>query len=212
MAGTRYTVVAFLIAIGFLANAFQVTCNCSIGVTRIMVQMSNDGCLPKWLGVVNPKRHAPVNAHWAYFVASVPVIIGYSFLANWSQYTLGVTFGCGYVFMLSAFAAAKLTSPGMASFWKSSEIHRFPGWLIKAVGLGGGVIAASMVAAYLVLPQLGITGNLPYLIVVGIIFGCYIIIVRARSHSPLLNQRLKSVPVDESGFFEDLNRSEESGS
>jgi hypothetical protein len=59
-----------------------------------------------------------------------------------------------------------------------------------------------MVAAYLVLPQLGITGSVPYLVVAGVIIIAYITIVRARIRSPLLNKKLAAVPADESSFFE----------
>ncbi len=77
--------LASLIALGFFANAFQVTCNCFIGVTRILAAMSADGFIPRRLGfeTIDPHLHSPVKAHWAYFIASIPVIGFYNFIPSW---------------------------------------------------------------------------------------------------------------------------------
>jgi amino acid transporter len=195
--------LVFLIGAGFIANSMQVTFNSFIGVTRIVVQMSTDNCLPLSWGEVDPIRHAPVRAQWLYFVASIPVILGYNLLATWSGYTLGVTFACGYVFMFSCFAAFRLTRPPLKEYWLNSESRRFPAWLIKGIGGLASLFSLSMVLAYLVLPQLGITGNLPYLIVAAVIIASYLVIVRARIRSPLLDKKLTAVPADESSFYED---------
>ena len=60
--------------------------------------------------------HTPVNAHVIYFVASLPVIWLYNNFAygegdgttTWTSLTLGVTFACGYVFVVTALAGALL--------------------------------------------------------------------------------------------------------
>ena len=84
--------------------------NCYIGMTRVMVAMSLDRLLPEWVSKVNERFHTPVNAHVAYFLASIPVIFAYNLGCRADGYgldslTLGVTFGCGYVFVITAWPA-----------------------------------------------------------------------------------------------------------
>jgi APA family basic amino acid/polyamine antiporter len=108
---TANPLVVLLIGIGFLLNGFQIVCNCYIGMTRVLVAMSLDRLLPDWFSKVSEKFHTPVNAHIAYFLASLPVIYGYNKLTqpfSWYSLTLGVTFGCGYVFIITCLAGALL--------------------------------------------------------------------------------------------------------
>lgn len=108
---TGSPIVVLLIGIGFLLNGFQIVCNCYIGMTRVLVAMSLDRLLPDWFSKVDEKLHTPVNAHIAYFLASLPVIYGYNKLTEpftWYSLTLGVTFGCGYVFIITCLAGALL--------------------------------------------------------------------------------------------------------
>ncbi len=104
-------IVVIIIAAGYLLNGFQIVCNCYIGVTRIMVAMSLDRVLPEWFSKVDEKLHTPVNAHLAYFLASIPVILAYNLVTQpftWTSLTLGVTFACGYVFAVTALAGGLL--------------------------------------------------------------------------------------------------------
>jgi amino acid transporter len=77
MASTGSLLLVIIIALGFIANSFQITCNCFIGVTRILVKMGNDGMLPitlphgRRIDYVDPESHTPKNAHWLYFCLSV---------------------------------------------------------------------------------------------------------------------------------------------
>lgn len=103
--------IVFIIGLGYLLNGFQIVCNCYIGMTRVMVAMSLDRVLPEWFSKVDEKLHTPVNAHLAYFLASIPVILGYNLVTqpfSWYSLTLGVTFGCGYVFIITCLAGALL--------------------------------------------------------------------------------------------------------
>jgi amino acid transporter len=43
-----------------------------------MVAMSLDRLLPEWMSKVDERFHTPVNAHIAYFLASIPVIFLYN--------------------------------------------------------------------------------------------------------------------------------------
>src|SRR5574341_1173690 len=129
-----------LIGIGFTLNAFQIICNCYIGVTRIMVAMSLDRLLPEWVSRVHDRLHTPVNAHLLYFLFSLPIFYLYSYFYNdFLLFTLGVTFGCGYAFAATALAGA--LSPFRAKeLYEASPGARYKvnGWiglLLMLVGL-----------------------------------------------------------------------------
>lgn len=107
VAVSNNALLILLIGIGFTLNAFQIICNCYIGVTRIMVAMSLDRLLPEWVSKVDDRWHTPVNAHVVYFVLSLPIFYLYSYFYNdFVLFTLGVTFGCGYAFAATALAGA----------------------------------------------------------------------------------------------------------
>ena len=158
---TGSPIVVLIIAIGYLLNGFQIVCNCYIGMTRVMVAMSLDRLLPEWFSKVDEKLHTPVNAHLAYFLASIPVILAYNLVPGWIGLTLGVTFGCGYVFVITCVAGALLpyrarelyeASPGAR--YKLGDLP-----MITVLGVLGGVLGALMVLAFLFAPQLGVLGN-----------------------------------------------------
>ena len=123
--------IVILIGLGYILNSFQIVCNCYIGVTRIMVAMSLDRLLPEWVSRVHEKLRTPVNAHLIYFLASLPVIWAYNRAAGWVALTLGVTFGCGYVFATTALAGAFLPFRAKAAYDAS------PGAGFKVNGLLG---------------------------------------------------------------------------
>ena len=143
-------IVTILIAFGFILNAHQIVHNCYIGMTRVMVAMSLDRVLPEMVSRVSNRFHTPVNAHVIYFIASLPVIWLYSNFAygnsdgsttSWTTITLGVTFGCGYVFVGTALAGALLPFRAKALYeaspGSSYKIGGFP--LVTVVGLIGAV-------------------------------------------------------------------------
>jgi amino acid transporter len=196
-------VLCIIIALGFFANAFQVTCNCFVGVTRILVAMSTDGFLPRSLGLehIDVHRHAPVRAHWVYFLASLPWIACYNFIPAWANWTLGVTFACGYVFTFSALAATTIPSR-MRSMWKASELADLPPWVFRILGCVGFLFGGAMVGAYLIVPQLGITGTVPYMIVFGIVAFSILMSQIAILREPLLSKTLKESPSEAEQFFD----------
>ena len=61
-------IITILAAVSFMLASLQITCNCYIGVTRIMVGMSLDRTLPAWFSKVNARFRTPVNAHLIYFI------------------------------------------------------------------------------------------------------------------------------------------------
>jgi amino acid transporter len=101
-------IIVLIIGLGYLLNSHQIVHNCYIGMTRVMVAMSLDRLLPNWVSKVNDRYHTPVNAHIAYFLASIPVILAYNMVPGWVGLTLGVTFACGYVFIITCLAGALL--------------------------------------------------------------------------------------------------------
>jgi amino acid transporter len=204
MAASGSILLSTIIALGFVANAFQVTCNCFIGVTRILVAMSVDGLLDRRLHLekVDPRRHAPVRAHWIYFFASLPIIACYNLIPTWANYTLGVTFACGYVFTSSALAATRIPTR-MRTSWETSEVYRVRPTVIRSIGYLGFASGGAMVLSYLILPQLGITGSIPYLIVFGVVLVSWALYLFARTKSSLAAKVLEQAPEEVPEFFED---------
>ena len=101
-------IIVLIIGLGYLLNSHQIVHNCYIGMTRVMVAMSLDRLLPESVSKVSERYHTPVNAHFIYFLASIPVIFAYNLVPGWVGLTLGVTFGCGYVFIVTCLAGALL--------------------------------------------------------------------------------------------------------
>jgi len=135
--------VVLIIGLGYILNSFQIVCNCYIGVTRIMVAMSLDRLLPEWVSRVHERLHTPVNAHLAYFLASIPVIWAYNKVGGWVGLTLGVTFGCGYVFAATALSGALLP-------FRAKEVYEAsPGARYHVNGLIGLLLAAIGAAAFI---------------------------------------------------------------
>jgi APA family basic amino acid/polyamine antiporter len=164
-------IIVVIIALGYILNAFQIVNNCYIGMTRVMVAMSLDRLLPEWVSRVSDRLHTPVNAHLAYFLASIPVILVYNLWGQWAALTLGVTFACGYVFVITALAGALMpyrakalydASPGAAY-----KVGNIP--LVTIFGLIGALVGGVMVLMFMFYSALGLTSVLAYQVVFGIL-------------------------------------------
>lgn len=164
-------IIVVIIALGYILNAFQIVNNCYIGMTRVMVAMSLDRLLPEWVSRVSDRLHTPVNAHLAYFLASIPVILVYNLWGQWTALTLGVTFACGYVFVVTALAGALMpyrakalydASPGAA--YKLGNIP-----LVTIFGLIGAIVGGVMVLMFMFYSALGLTSVLAYQVVFGVL-------------------------------------------
>jgi amino acid transporter len=157
---TASPIVVLIIGIGYILNSFQIVCNCYIGMTRVMVAMSLDRLLPEWVSQVHEKWHTPLNAHVAYFLASIPVILAYNLVPGWVALTLGVTFGCGYVFVITCVAGALLPYRAKELYEASPGAQYKVGGtpLVTIVGVIGGVLGTLMVLAFLFSPSLGVLG------------------------------------------------------
>jgi basic amino acid/polyamine antiporter, APA family len=168
---TASPLVIFIIGAGYILNSHQIVHNCYIGMTRVMVAMSLDRLLPEWISKVDEKRHTPVNAHLAYFLASIPVIFLYNLNGNWVALTLGVTFACGYVFVVTCLAGALLpyrakdvyeSSPGAVY-----KVGNMP--LVTIFGVIGFILGGAMLLMFMFYAQLGLTSTLAYSVVFGIL-------------------------------------------
>jgi amino acid transporter len=168
---TASPLVVLLIGVGYILNSFQIVNNCYIGVTRVMVAMSLDRVLPEWISKVNERLHTPANAHLAYFLASIPVILVYNLWGPWYALTLGVTFACGYVFVLTSLAGALLPYRAKEIYEASPgakyKIGGIP--LVTVLGALGFVLGGVMVMMFMFYDSLGLTSTLAYTVVFGVI-------------------------------------------
>jgi APA family basic amino acid/polyamine antiporter len=164
-------IIVILISFGYILNSFQIVNNCMIGMTRVMVAMSLDRLLPEWFSKVDERFHTPVNAHIAYFLGAIPVILVYNLWGAWGALTLGVTFACGYVFVFSSLAAALLPFRAKEIYEASPgaryKLGNLP-WVTILGGLGF-VLGGIMVLMFMFFSPLGLTSTLAYIVVFGII-------------------------------------------
>jgi basic amino acid/polyamine antiporter, APA family len=169
---TSSPILILIIGIGYILNSFQIVCNCYIGCTRIMVAQGLDGLLPDWFARVNARWKTPVNAHIAYLLAAIPVIIAYNKYSDWVRWTLGVTFANGAVMTLSALAAALLPYRA-AKLYAASPGARYRLGKTPTVTWLGGIgflTGAFMVGSFLFVKDLGLAYSsdaFPYYIVAG---------------------------------------------
>jgi amino acid transporter len=141
---TASPIIVLFIAVGYILNGHQIVHNCYIGMTRVMVAMSLDRILPESVSRVNERFHTPVNAHLIYFLASIPVILAYNLVPGWVGLTLGVTFGCGYVFIFTCLAGALLP-------YRAKEVYEgSPGSKYMVNGYVGLLFTLLGVAAFIV--------------------------------------------------------------
>lgn len=169
-------IIVILVAVSFMLASLQITCNCYIGMTRIMVGMSLDRTLPAWFSKVSPRFRSPVNAHLIYFALGCVAILGYNYWTQWYSMTLGVTLACGYVFTISCLAAALLPFRAKALYEASPgakyTLGGFP--LVTIFGVIGFVFGLWALIMFLTNSAYGLTGTTPYLVVAGIFVVCLI--------------------------------------
>ena len=154
-------IITILVAVSFMLASLQITCNCYIGMTRILVGMSLDRTLPAWVSKISPRFRSPANAHWIYLILSIPVIIGYNYWGQWYTMTLGVTLACGYVFVISCLAAALLPYRAKALYEASPgakyTLGGFP--LVTIFGVIGFVFGLWAIIMFLTNVQLRAQGH-----------------------------------------------------
>ncbi len=202
MALSTNTLLTVLIALGFMANAFQVTCNCFIGMTRIMMAMSIDGMLPAGVIMGRPGSRNPsaLRAHGIYFLASIPFTAIYSFVEpSQNIFTVAVTIACGYVFVLTSLSATRIPTSRMQNFWMCSSVYRVPGRVIITCGYLGALLGGIMLCYY---PLTELFVSLPAMLcIIGVlIIFAYLIYGYARARTPTIRDRLRDVPREVQDF------------
>ncbi len=169
-------IITILVAVSFMLASLQITCNCYIGMTRILVGMSLDRTLPAWVSKISPRFRSPANAHWLYLALSIPVIFGYNYWGQWYTMTLGVTLSCGYVFVISCLAAALLPYRAKALYEASPgakyTLGGFP--LVTIFGVIGFIFGLWAIVMFLTNVNYGLKGTTPYIVVGGIFLVCLI--------------------------------------
>jgi len=145
-------IIVLIIGAGYLLNSHQIVHNCYIGMTRILVAMSLDRVLPEWFSRVDERHHTPRNAHLAYLLASIPIILAYNLVHGWVGLTLGVTFGCGYVFIITCLAGALLPYRAKEAYEASPGArYQVNGWIGILCTLLG--VAAFVAIAWALAPS-----------------------------------------------------------
>ena len=169
-------IITIIVAVCFILASLQITCNCYIGMTRVMVGMSLDRTLPAWLSKVNPRYRSPMNAHLIYFLLGCVAIYGYNYWASWYNLTLGVTFACGYVFTISCLAAALMPYRAKALYEASPgakyTLGGFP--LVTIFGIIGFVFGLAALIAFLTQAGYGLKGTTPYIVVAAVFLVCFV--------------------------------------
>jgi APA family basic amino acid/polyamine antiporter len=190
---TASPLVVIIIGLGYILNSHQIVHNCYIGMTRVMVAMSLDRLLPEWVSKVDEKRHTPANAHWAYFIASIPVIFLYNLHPGWVGLTLGVTFACGYVFVITCLAGALLPYRAKDVYEASPGAkYKFGGIpLVTILGVLGFIFGAVMLVMFMFDARLGLTSPLAYGIVFGVLAVSWIWYMISKN-----TQKSKGINVD----------------
>jgi basic amino acid/polyamine antiporter, APA family len=190
---TASPLVVIIIGLGYILNSHQIVHNCYIGMTRVMVAMSLDRLLPEWVSKVDEKRHTPANAHWIYFLASIPVILVYNLWGAWYGLTLGVTFACGYVFVVTCLAGALLPYRAKDVYEASPGAKYKLGGIpwVTILGAIGFVLGGAMLIMFMFYPQLGLTSTLAYTVVFGVLAVSWIWYMIVKS-----TQKSKGINVD----------------
>jgi amino acid transporter len=177
--------ITILVAVSFMLASLQITCNCYIGMTRVMVGMSLDRTLPTWFSKVNPRFRSPVNAHLIYFLLGVVCIVGYNYWGQWYTMTLGVTFACGYVFTISCLAAALLPYRAKALYEASPGAKYTLGGLplVTVFGAIGFVFGLWALIMFLTQSAYGLATTTPYIVVASIFIITVVIYWIGRSYN-----------------------------
>src|SRR5664280_1737210 len=169
-------IITILVAVSFILASLQITCNCYIGMTRVMVGMSLDRTLPAYVSKISPRFRSTAVAHWLYFAFSIPIIILYSYWTRYASMSLGVTFACGYVFVISCLAAALLPYRAKALYDASPgakyTLGGFP--LVTVFGVIGFVFGLAAEIAFLAHAGYGLKGTTPYIVVAAVFVVCLV--------------------------------------
>lgn len=197
LAVSRSVWVRLLITAGILANAFQITCNCFIGMSRILVAMSVDTMLPvRFYSAERDGEPSFQRAYATYFIFGVLMSAGYYFVHLWSDVALVIVTVLGsYVLTLTALAATKIPHKRLANFWMSSSLHRIPARVFTCCGIAGASAAAMMILGYVLL----VPEEIRYIVLVvasAAVVIAIVLFVYARSRGAIVREGLSAIPLE----------------
>jgi basic amino acid/polyamine antiporter, APA family len=154
---TTSPIVIILLALGFIATAFQILIGMSWGASRIIMAMSFDRLLPERLGDVNERTRTPVSALLVIMALSVVFVFLYNH-TKVADYTLAVTLTSVLAYMGSMVAA--IVFPYRApDLFKTSPAAKFKILGIPAIVVYGAIglaFNALLVYFFLTKDELGV--------------------------------------------------------
>lgn len=85
------TILIWIALIMFMAWFWMWFPNITLAATRVMMAMSFDKVLPEWIGRIDRRTHAPVNAIIIFSIASAGLLAMYAFITDFWKLTLSLT-------------------------------------------------------------------------------------------------------------------------
>lgn len=158
-------ILLVLLGWGFFQSAIAISM-AFVNLTRPLVAMSLDGSLPGWFGKVSKKFHSPVNAILLIAVGSLIYSVLFNFWEDFYWIVIN-----GYLFAATAILgvtclAAVLFHVRAPRIFKSSPVSKY-GYLFPIVGAIAFVEIVVVCAAFLTIPEFGLTTSLGWFILLG---------------------------------------------
>jgi amino acid transporter len=178
---TDSPIVIILLALGFIATAFQILIGMAWGASRIIMSMAFDRLLPERLGDVNERTRTPVNALLAIAVMSVVFIYLYNH-TEVAKYTLAVTL-CSvvtYTFTMVAAIAFPYRAPDLFNTSPAAKYKLLGVPAIVLFGVVGLIFNLALIYAYLTKDELFVNDKNSLLMVGGIYLATVIFFVARR--------------------------------
>lgn len=165
-------VVAVVICLGIVFNAFQVICNVIIYSVRIIFAAALDGLFPGWASEVHPRFRSPVKLYLAFLVWVVIWVLLYNLWAPFGGASLSVAAAFTLYFAITCIAGAlfpylkKVRGIYDASPITGFKVGRIP-W-ITILGVLGAIVNLVILVYYLFYPDLGVFNTVSITVIVGI--------------------------------------------
>jgi APA family basic amino acid/polyamine antiporter len=177
-------VFGLVVAVMFNALFWMNAPNCTLAASRVLMAMSSDRVLPRWVGQLNPKTKAPVKAITLFSIMCLPPCTVYAFTGYW-RLTLNT------VALVNIIAFAMTCAAGAAFPFLRRELYRestaAPHEIlgVPAITLAGSIFVlftAGVVWRYAVDPglSLGLGLAVPFLTALGLYGASFALYVTSR--------------------------------
>lgn len=167
---TGSPIIAILIYLGLLGSALQAASNGPVTSTRMLLAMSFDRVLPSWFGAVS-KKGVPYNALIFCFVVSVIFGLGTEYSPQIAYFTLVASLAPAICWFLTQIAATIFPWTSK-SIWEASPGAKYRTgkvYYITIAGLIGTISLGFGCISQLVLPVVGISGDLAFYTIASIV-------------------------------------------